>query len=66
MKDEVGEGRLTVGLAHDADQERATALLEGRPWVANVESGNPLVLHVRDAPYADGQLPMLLVQEVGR
>jgi ABC-type multidrug transport system ATPase subunit len=51
LKEEVGEGRLILTLADEADRARAARLLAASPAVARTDPGEPhrpLIAHVRD------------------
>jgi ABC-2 type transport system ATP-binding protein len=64
LKDELGEDRLALAVADDAERAKAIRILRDCPWVARVEPGHPIVVHVADA--AAGVAPLIrLLDEAG-
>jgi ABC-2 type transport system ATP-binding protein len=64
LKAELPQGRLVLAIPDAAECARAERLLHDCPWVAAVEPGNPIVVHVADA--ASGVAPLVrLVDEAG-
>jgi ABC-2 type transport system ATP-binding protein len=64
LKAELRQGRLALAIPDAGERARAERLLRDCAWVAAVEPGNPIVVHVADA--ASGVAPLVrLVDEAG-